>query len=463
MRKIILIALFPLTFISLKAQVTLVDTFAFEYLTAYNSFWSITDVDGVLHLGSDLDGDIFTFEEGSGLGNMIDVDDAITFSHGLVWDGSSFWVAEDYTSNGASLFQLDASGNILSSFVLPEQIGGNSSGIGGLTMDGGEIWFSVYYPDFDEFPFGYAYKINPITQAITDTLPLHGKQVYGISSYGDYIFYVTDDINGDEERIYTYSKLEQDTLFSFPLLDPDGDSSPRGLHWFDDHLWLLAKRPGSSAFAYSMLYKYQIELGETLLPEMSLTESSIDFGPTIVGEMANLAFFIKNTGMADLTIDDVGNTNSVFLINHEDLPFTIEPGDSSVVTISFLPDDMLVYTDFVTVSSDDQDNPIQNVNITGEGIVVNGINSNELDIAVKVFPNPIREMLSVEFSSSKVMPIEINLHQINGKQIRHLAQTTSSNQVKNLSFDTSNLKAGQYLLEFKNESGVSQTIQILKQ
>ena len=447
----------------LMAQATLVDTFAFEWTTVFNSFWGITNIDDKLYLGADGPGDIFSIDENGAIISSIETDDPVDFNHGMACDGNGFWVGEDFTTGGASLYRLGIDGSVQTSFVLPPLIGGNSSGVGGLSMDGDDLWFSIYFPDFDVFPFAYAYKINPSSQQILDTIPLYGKQVYGITAKGDLIFYVTDDINGDEERIYAYSKTEGDTLFSFPLLDPDGDSSPRGIHWFDDHLWLLAKRPGSSAFAYTMLYKYAIQIGPVAEPQMTLSDETLDFGSVFIGESAEMNFYIKNTGTAPLEV-------SSFTINFDDfvatpsqaLPFTITPGDSSLVTVSFSPSAPVASNAPLTIESNAVLNPVQIINFQGEGILMTYTQNLAEEFDVKIFPNPAKVELYLEYQTFDATSLQINLSSIKGDLIYNLFHSEQPVLHRDFFFDIRSLPQGAYLLTLIRNGKVSKTISFIK-
>lgn len=458
----LLLIIIGFTNFQLNAQVTLIDTFAFDWTTTYNSFWGITDVNGQLQLGSDGSGDIFVINSNGDITSTITT--SIDYNHGMVWDGNKYWVAEDFTSGGASLIQLDATGNPLAGFVLPPLIGGNTSGVGGLSLDGDGIWFSVYYPDFDVFPYGYAYKINPNSQEILDTLPLYGQQVYGIAAHGDYIFYVTDDLNGDEERIYAYSKSAADTLFSFPLLDPDGDSSPRGLHWFDDHLWLLAKRPGGAAFAYTMLYKYQIDFGNPLVPEMNLTTDTLDFEVVNINESEVLDFHIKNNGTGILNVSAINSDHLDFTISSgTTLPFDLAVGDSVLIEITFSPTLEQVYNNTLTITSNSNPDPIQTITLIGEGFLP--VSNQEIDkeVVINIFPNPVQSFLKMEFKTSNPMAIEISITDVQGKFLRRLFNDAQKISERDFNFDLSTLNQGVYFLTIKNDAGILKTISFVKE
>ena len=206
MKRTYLLFLLLFVFLSINAQI-LIDTFPLPYNNSYNSLWGITSYENNLYLGEDAKGDIHRMSSDGVLIDVIDVDNDIDFNHGLSYDGIFFYIVEDYTSAGANVFKLNGGGEIEESFTLPPVIGGNSSGVGCLSGEENSLWYTVYYPDFDEYPYSYAYKLDLDSKLITDTIPLNGAQVYGFTLYGDYVVYVTDDLDGDEEKIHVQNRF----------------------------------------------------------------------------------------------------------------------------------------------------------------------------------------------------------------------------------------------------------------
>lgn len=236
MRKI---ATILIVFIALISQISnlsqsLVASYPFPYVSVYNSFWGVAQRNDTLWIGSDNQGKLYKVTK---TGVIVDsLTTPFDFNHGLAWDGSGFWIAEDYRTNGGRLYKVNAAGVKIDSILT----GNYAGGLGGIAMDGNNLWFAVYYPDFTSYPFAYAYKVNLTTKTLVDTIPLRGKQVQGITVKGDTIFYVTDNFQGDQERIYAYRKAVGDTLFSFAVPDPDGDMDPHGLLWDNQNLWMVA-------------------------------------------------------------------------------------------------------------------------------------------------------------------------------------------------------------------------------
>ena len=121
--------------------------------------WGIHVTADTIFLGSDLTGKIrFSDHNGIILGELATPFD---FNHGLIRRPASYLIAEDFTTNGAGLYEIDLGGTLLNSWTFPNVIGGPSSGIGDLEADGNAIWYTMYYPDFNTYPFAYAYKWVP--------------------------------------------------------------------------------------------------------------------------------------------------------------------------------------------------------------------------------------------------------------------------------------------------------------
>jgi hypothetical protein len=220
-------------------------------------FWGIDARPDTIFLGADFSGEVY-FSDHSGvfLGQQ---STGFDFNHGLVRRANSYLVAQDYTSNGAHLYEVGLDGDLMNTWTFPDVIGGHSSGIGDICADGDAVWYTMYYPDFDTYPFAYAYRWVPGDVAPTDTVPLHGEQPYGIALKGDTLLYVTDNLNGDAERIYAYDLTNRQDIGFIDLPDADGDQSPRGMCYDGQYLYLVANRAGGSAFAYQTIYVYAFE------------------------------------------------------------------------------------------------------------------------------------------------------------------------------------------------------------
>ncbi|MEO8589929.1 MAG: T9SS type A sorting domain-containing protein [Flavobacteriales bacterium] len=236
---------------------TLVDSIPYPGIS--QGFWGIHVNADTLFLGDDFSGDIyFSDHSGTILGQQ---PTGFTFDHGLIRRPGSYLIAQDFTTNGAHLYEVDLSGTLMNTWTFPDVIGGHSSGIGDLCADGNAVWYTMYYPDFDVDPYAYAYKWIPGDPTPIDTVPLHGEQPYGIALKGDTLFYVTDNLNGDAERIHAYDLTNEQDLGAVDLPDmaTDGDQRPQGMFYDGEFLYLIANRQGGSAFAYQTVFIYAFD------------------------------------------------------------------------------------------------------------------------------------------------------------------------------------------------------------
>jgi len=264
---------------------TLVDSIPYPGIS--QGFWGIHVNPDTIFLGADFSGSIYYSDhQGTILGQLAT---GFDFNHGLVRRPSSYLIAEDYSTNGAGLYEVDLAGNLLNSWTFPDVIGGNSSGIGDLCADGNAVWYTMYYPDFDVYPNAYAYKWIPGDPAPIDTVPMNGEQPYGIALKGDTLFYVTDNLNGDAERIYAYDLTnEMDIGFvDLPDMATDGDQRPQGMRYDGTHLYLVANRQGGSAFAYQTVFKYAFDINTAVFTPV---ERELKVFPTLATDLVHVEY-----------------------------------------------------------------------------------------------------------------------------------------------------------------------------
>ncbi|MGB5531235.1 MAG: choice-of-anchor D domain-containing protein, partial [Ignavibacteriaceae bacterium] len=277
------------------------------------------------------------------------------YSQGLAHDGTNFWYLERRGSTNG-LFKVDATGNVLDSIKIF-----GSKYLGGAGWDGTGIWVSCYYPNTE----AALYKVDINTKTIIDTIFTYGTQPQGITVKGDTLFYVTDDNEGDPEIIFAVDLATEDTLFSFPVPDPNGQS-PRGLAWDGTYFWLLAE-PVGGTINQRQLFKY--ELGGTGTPHITVPFSSINFPNTTVGNNSDYNLTLYSDGSGTLTLDSITVTGNSFSYNSLSFPINVPPGNSQNVTVNFTPSNYAMYQGILKIYSNDPINPVIDIDLSGQGVL----------------------------------------------------------------------------------------------
>ncbi len=155
--------------------------------------------------------------------------------------------------------------------------------------------------------------------------------------------------NGDSRIVYLTSGFEA-------IADPTRRNGFAG-KIFD---WLLS-RPS-------------VKLG----PQITLSQTAIDFEEVIVGTTASKTFDIRNSGDEDLIITELRvdrdfDPEEVFNIkNPPSLPLTIKPNQSYTVEVTFSPkDESVSYTSTIIIKSNAKNAPDELVTLDGIGVAGN--------------------------------------------------------------------------------------------
>jgi len=102
------------------------------------------------------------------------------------------------------------------------------------------------------------------------------------------------------------------------------------------------------------------------VPDIEVSDVSLNFGSVTVGEDASKTLTVLNVGTADLAVDVTitpGDFSMVCDIN----PATIISGDSISCDVTFTPGDASYKTGVITITSDDPDESVYYVSLSGTG------------------------------------------------------------------------------------------------
>ncbi len=108
--------------------------------------------------------------------------------------------------------------------------------------------------------------------------------------------------------------------------------------------------------------------GRGIIPDIELSDTAYNFGNVWVNDTACWKYlWIYNKGNDTLIIDSLVLKEPIF--NLTIFPSKITPHDSDSVDILFIPNDTGTVSDFLKIFSNDPDEPVLSVKLTGRGII----------------------------------------------------------------------------------------------
>lgn len=162
-------------------------------------------------------------------------------------------------------------------------------------------------------------------------------------------------------------------IFYFILTNTDGDgfveSGDASYHWptgsfAPGDYWVYARASdiGGNVVTDSML----CVVAGTVSPDISLPETSHDFGDVAQGQTATWDLVVRNLGTTHLSIREVTSSNFVFQVNRSH--FFVPPGGEVPITVSFTPPMQIAYLGTITIKTNDADEPLLQVSLSGRGV-----------------------------------------------------------------------------------------------
>ena len=109
---------------------------------------------------------------------------------------------------------------------------------------------------------------------------------------------------------------------------------------------------------------------------LDATNAAVAFGEVTITRASPVkSITVRNNGASDLTVSaiSIDGTNAADFTPDSTAPFTLVPGATRVLNITFTPTAIGARTATLHLTSDDAAQPMFNVNLTGEGLPYNGI------------------------------------------------------------------------------------------
>lgn len=123
-------------------------------------------------------------------------------------------------------------------------------------------------------------------------------------------------------------------------------------------------------------------LDVTPLPEIDLTRTALSFGALFVNGSRTDSVMVSNQGTAPLDVTDLSSTSPDFISGTA--PFSLAPGESVGVRVTFHPGRVGPLEGTLHVSSNDSDEPVRTVVLSGTGLPAPVVSAASSSIEFKV-------------------------------------------------------------------------------
>ncbi len=167
-----------------------------------------------------------------------------------------------------------------------------------------------------------------------------------------------------------------------------------------------------------------------LIPAISVSCSTVDFGSVVLGETSNRSCSVSNTGTGDLHIDTISITGTDASMFSQTNPcFTVSPGESCEISLTFAPTSVGSKSATMGIFSNDPYRPTVEVALTGVGVGLPDIAVSPSALAFGAVPVGGSSSGSLTVSNNGQSALVISAVTISGSDAAMFVQTNNCSTV----------------------------------
>ena len=328
------------------------------------------------------------------------------YMSGIAYDAGDFWVAT-YYPDPSTIYKVNGTGTVLSQFTSPDDQPWD------VCLENGNLWIADYWGDT-------LYKVDPSTGTLLDSHSSEGVDPAGIVYDGTYLWYCDNGQGGNDylykvdlsgggtpaisvpitshdygivaigetatwnvqvESIGTADLVINDVSFSgttevyctssFPITITPGNQTYLPLVYEPTYIGPLN---AIATIESNDPVNPEVELtiignGVTDGPDIYLTEDDYDYGDIRINANVRWLMEIYNFGDETLTISNIVSDNSQFVIDDQvTYPINLNALESEEIGVWFTPNEDILYSATLTISSNDPDENPYYVTVEGTGL-----------------------------------------------------------------------------------------------
>jgi len=178
---------------------------------------------------------------------------------------------------------------------------------------------------------------------------------------------------------------------------------------------------------------------------------SLFFDSVYVGDTLSSIVELINNSSDSLTITGFYNTDSVFSVTSDSLPFIIPPLGSTPISVNFIPDKYGEFKDVLHIRSDTDTSRIAQVmTLKGKADtikIINDINEFNKKLSYKLrqnYPNPFNPATTIEFEIPEREFVLLKVYDVRGSEVANLVDGEKSAGSYKVRFNAYKLSTGIY-------------------
>ena len=215
-------------------------------------------------------------------------------------------------------------------------------------------------------PTGLPYHVV-ITAVLIDSVPAAAGTVIGI--FDDTLCVGADTVTSSSGNIdiVTWEGSSNPDLPGFSAGNPISAQLYGSV--YDTEVLMdadLTFETGNGLFGYGSYSAVALSAASGLAPYITVSTDTLTLDSVQIGNSATAQISFQNQGNVPLTVYSVTSDTGLFVI--PDYSGQVEPGDTVDLSITFTPTDIMMVTGQIVIESNDPDQPIFLIQVSGQGI-----------------------------------------------------------------------------------------------
>jgi len=328
----------------------------------------------------------------------------------------AYFVLRNSGGEDAIWFFAMGSGNL----YVNGDVGGNQS-----VPYEAETWYQIEFKNIDFAVRTFDYYVNKVL--VQSGIPF--RYMYGANSFYRVDVYNFDEHSGawwDEIIIATEEPIGWMTVTPIRGTIPAGSTmdlnvllDAAGLEAGNYHgeIHLTSNDPDDSEVIVPA------HLHVIPAPDIAVDLDSLEFDNVYVGYPEGMPLTIANVGTDTLKVDEIAVDGTAFSVSISD--FNLPPGEEFVLRVTFDPPDASHYTGTVSITSNDPDEPVVSVDLSGTGVIPPVIGVTPTELTDSLFLNETStRFLSIANEGGSDLSIDVHVRSNNVSMALTRATTT---------------------------------------